>query len=249
MESLALKTFLIVGVMLSITAISARINKAFETKWEFWGLFLGIIALIFIIPMTSFPINLVLTLVFAGLMGLLIGPSIKGMMVSFVVRQNLKKQGYDKKKLKTVSSEEQQRLITQSEKEVMEGLHPSFVADWNKVLGLAIFSTAGITIAAAFVVFAFDFNFSFLGQALFVALLGLIVVGLLNIFFFKSTFVRLACAYVGAVIFSLYLLYDFDRLKASAGDASWETAISISISIYLDIVNLFLSLLDILSSN
>lgn len=249
MESLAIKTFLIVGVMLSITAVSARINKAFETKWEFWGLFIGIIALIFIIPMTSFPINLALTLVFACLMGLLIGPSIKGMMMTFVVRQNLKKQGYDKKKLKTLSNEEQQRLVAQSEKEVAEGLHPSFVADWNKVLGLAIFSTAGITVIAAIVVFAFDFNFSFLGQGLFIALLGLIVVGLLNAFFFRSPFVRLASAYVGAVIFSLYLLYDFDRLKAAAGDASWETAISIAISIYLDIVNLFLDLLQILSSN
>lgn len=62
---------------------------------------------------------------------------------------------------------------------------------------------------------------------------------------------RLVGAYIGAVIFSLYLLYDFDQLEKSAlaGDVSWETAINFAISIYLDIINLFLDLLQILSSD
>ena len=51
-------------------------------------------------------------------------------------------------------------------------------------------------------------------------------------------------SYAGIVIFVLYLVYDFDRLeKANAsGDASWETAVDIAVSLYLDIINLFMEI-------
>jgi len=34
-----------------------------------------------------------------------------------------------------------------------------------------------------------------------------------------------------------------------AGDESWETAIDVAVNIYLDIINLFLDLLEILSES
>jgi FtsH-binding integral membrane protein len=56
---------------------------------------------------------------------------------------------------------------------------------------------------------------------------------------------------VGIVIFTLYLIYDFNRLeKAMArGDESWGTAVDLAVNIYLDIVNLFLYILEALSEN
>ena len=248
MDTLAIKVFFIVGIMLVVTAFVSKLNKAFESRWEFWGLFLGSIALLFIIPGFGFPINLILALVFACLFGLMIGPGIRGIMISFVARKKLQAQGYDKARLKTMSKDEQAALMSAAVMEIeRDGAQESLAQDWNNVLGLAIYSTAGITIAAAAIVFGLDIDFSFLGQILLVGLIGLIIVGLLNMFFFRSPLVRLVSAYIGAVIFSLYLLYDFNRLKEAAGDTTWETAIQIGISIYLDIINLFLDLLQILS--
>lgn len=249
MNTLAMRVFLLVGTMLVITAYTSKRNRMFETKLEFWGVFLGSLALLFIIPAVALPLNLGLTLVFAGLMGWLIGPGIQSMMMSFILKRSLKTKGYTAEALEKMSQEERDRLTAEVETEILKGTHESLATEWNNVVSLAIYSTAAITVIAAFIVFAFNFNFSFLGQALFIALLGLIVIGLLNVFWFKSPLLRLISAYIGAVIFSLYLLYDFDRLKNAAENFSWETAINISISIYLDIVNLFLDLLQILSDN
>jgi FtsH-binding integral membrane protein len=249
MDTLPVKTFLLVATMLVITAFSSKFNKKFETQIEFWGLFILTLGLVIFIPAFAFPLNVVLTLILAALMGFIIGPGIRSMMLSFVARKRLEAQGYTKVALKEMSAEKRAELVTQIQNEIESGSHEALAVEWNKIVSLALYSTAGITAIAAFVVFGFDFDFSFLGMFLFVALLGLIVVGLLNLFFFKSAFVRLLSAYVGAVVFSLYLLYDFDRLKDAAGDASWETAVHLATSIYLDIINLFLDLLQILSDS
>ena len=55
----------------------------------------------------------------------------------------------------------------------------------------------------------------------------------------------------GIVLFTLYLIYDFNRLeKAMArGDESWGTAVDLAVNIYLDIINLFLLILEALSES
>jgi FtsH-binding integral membrane protein len=119
--------------------------------------------------------------------------------------------------------------------------------EWQNIVTLAFLGTALAVIATAGVVFTTDMNFDFLGGFLFIALLILVVMGLINAFFIKSQMVSLVKAYVGAILFTLYLLYDFNQLEKKAGDESWATAVHISVNIYLDIINLFLDLLEILS--
>ena len=55
----------------------------------------------------------------------------------------------------------------------------------------------------------------------------------------------------GIVLFTFYLIYDFNRLeKAMArGDESWGTAVDLAVNIYLDIINLFLLILEALSES
>ena len=56
----------------------------------------------------------------------------------------------------------------------------------------------------------------------------------------------------GVLIFTGYLLFDFNRLaklKAVAAANNWDTALNFAISIYLDIINLFISLMNLMSSN
>ena len=52
-------------------------------------------------------------------------------------------------------------------------------------------------------------------------------------------------AILGAMLFSLFLIYDFNRLKQlnDLGTNDWATALQIAISLYLDIINLLLELL------
>ena len=74
--------------------------------------------------------------------------------------------------------------------------------------------------------------------------------GLLNIFYFKSRRRRLIQAYVGVILFTFYLIFDFNRLEIAVarGDESWSTAIDLAVNIYLDLINLFIELLRILAA-
>ena len=55
----------------------------------------------------------------------------------------------------------------------------------------------------------------------------------------------------GIIIFTLYLIYDLNRLEKAMerGDESWGTAVDLAVNIYLDIVNLFLLILEALSES
>ncbi|MDR0734752.1 MAG: Bax inhibitor-1 family protein [Elusimicrobiota bacterium] len=55
----------------------------------------------------------------------------------------------------------------------------------------------------------------------------------------------------GVFIFTGYLLFDFNRLsklKDAARADTWDMALNTAVSLYLDIINLFLQLVDFLTS-
>lgn len=116
----------------------------------------------------------------------------------------------------------------------------------GKVLAL----TALITCAAGLIGAKSGVDFSVLGKGLFISLLGLIAFGLIRIFFSIPRWIQRVGALIGVIIFTGHLLYDFHRLSAlseNAASNSWGAAMRVSISIYLDIINLFLDLLDLMS--
>jgi modulator of FtsH protease len=78
---------------------------------------------------------------------------------------------------------------------------------------------------------------------LFVALLALVGVSLVNLFIGDSL-LYLATSGVGALIFSLYLIHDVNRIRYTPD--TMGNAVVICLDIYLDIVNLFLDLIHIL---
>ena len=84
-------------------------------------------------------------------------------------------------------------------------------------------------------------DFSFLGKFLFVGLVILILASLANIFFAIPA-LALTISAVGVLIFSGYILYDISRI-VTGGETNY---ISATLSVYLDIYNLFISLLNIL---
>ncbi len=89
------RTFLIVGAMLIITAITARVNKSFETTKESCLTF--IFTFVFLIAVMIFadvyPLNLLLVGVFSALIGWQIGPAIERIGNSFKMKRYMRANG------------------------------------------------------------------------------------------------------------------------------------------------------------
>lgn len=233
---------MIVGAMLILTAITAYKNRIFETSVELWATVISSFVLLFAIMAFSdqFPLNLILVAAFSLVMGWSIGPTIEHFGGRFKMRKFLKDKGTPLKKGGTATPEQLAEFNSSFDK-------TTYHNDWQKTVTLAVLGTALAVIGTASLVFTTNINFDFLGGFLFIALLLLIVMGLVNAIFIRSHLVSLVRSYVGALIFTFYLLYDFNQLEKKAGDESWSTAINISVNIYLDIINLFLDLLEILA--
>jgi len=88
-------------------------------------------------------------------------------------------------------------------------------------------------------------DFGGIGKVLFWALLGLIVVGLLRFFVAFAPGVNLLYSLVGAGIFAGFTLYDFSNIKFRYGPNDYVIA---TVALYLDFLNLFWFLVQILLS-
>lgn len=84
-------------------------------------------------------------------------------------------------------------------------------------------------------------DFSAMGKMLFITLIVVVVAGLINIFF-HSPILQLAIASISSILFSAFILYDTQNIIRGA----YETPIEGAIALYLDFLNLFISLLQIL---
>ena len=78
------------------------------------------------------------------------------------------------------------------------------------------------------------------------ALIGLMIAGLINIFV-RSTFLNLAVSAVGVVLFAGLTAYDMQRLKEHQRifGQNHNVAIYGALQLYLDFINIFLYLLRI----
>ncbi|WP_297573259.1 Bax inhibitor-1/YccA family protein [uncultured Campylobacter sp.] len=82
------------------------------------------------------------------------------------------------------------------------------------------------------------------GKSLFYILLAVIVVSILNLLFFKSGLLDLVISAITAVLFSCYIVYDTQNIFKGR----YESPILAAVSMYLNILNLFLSLLRLFGS-
>jgi FtsH-binding integral membrane protein len=106
--------------------------------------------------------------------------------------------------------------------------------------------TAMITAVMGLAGVTFPNFFRSIGSALFVALIGLVVVRLIAIFVPTLNSFGII-DYIAAGIFSLYIGYDMFR--ATEATRSVGSALKIAVSLYLDIINLFTSLLSSLEND
>ena len=107
--------------------------------------------------------------------------------------------------------------------------------------------TACITGITASYGFYTSSDLSYLGPILFVALCILLAGNILRLIISIPRPMQRIWAFGGCIIFSLYLIYDFNRLAKDnelVEKNTWPEAMDFAIHIYLDIINLFLELLD-----
>jgi len=116
-------------------------------------------------------------------------------------------------------------------------IYPSTINVDNNLLLNVLLMTVGIFVGLSILTFYMvskGYDLSGMRNYLFAALIGLIVVGLILLFYRNS---RLYATYlvIGAVIFSLYIMYDTNNIIKKRLDV-----INSTVSFYLDFINLFL---------
>ena len=113
----------------------------------------------------------------------------------------------------------------------------------TEIIKSAVLITAIVTLSFMIAGTVFPGFFLRLGRVLLFSLLALIVGGLISLLFFGG---RSSALYewLGAGIFSLYIGYDWARANTCARTV--DNAIDLSASLYLDIVNLFLRVVEIM---
>lgn len=121
-------------------------------------------------------------------------------------------------------------------------------------IGKVFFITAGTFGAMALVGYTTKTDLTSMGKLLFMALLGIIIASVVNMFV-ASSGLDLILSYVGVLVFVGLTAYDTQKIKQmcqaapDAGESSQKLALIGALSLYLDFINLFIYLLRIFGNN
>jgi FtsH-binding integral membrane protein len=117
-------------------------------------------------------------------------------------------------------------------------------------ISTVFFITAGTFAAMAFIGYTTKTDLSSWGKILLMALLGLIIATVVNVFI-KSTMFNLILSYVGVLMFVGLTAYDSQKIKQmllqapDASEGAQKVALLGALTLYLDFINLFIYLLRI----
>ena len=126
-----------------------------------------------------------------------------------------------------------------------------FLAYTMESIASTFFITAGTFGAMSLVGYFIKKDLSAIGRFLIMALIGLIIATVVNIFI-QSSGLMWICTYAGVLIFSGLTAYDTQKIKnmflmhgAEMNESTMKLALMGSLVLYLDFINLFLRLLRI----
>ena len=130
-----------------------------------------------------------------------------------------------------------------------------FLAYTLSSIASVFFITAGTFGVMALIGSFTKADLSSLGRILTMALVGMIIATLVNVFFVKSGSFDLILSYVGVLLFTGLTVYDSQKIKQmllqadNVSDEAQKLALFGALSLYLDFINLFLYLLRIFGNN
>lgn len=126
-----------------------------------------------------------------------------------------------------------------------------FLVYTHESVVVTFISTAGMFGAMSLYGYFTNQDLSSMGKILFMALIGLVIAGLVNLFWHNTMFELLVSA-VGVALFSLLTAYDTQKLKQMGqsmlieGYPTAKISVLGALTLYLDFINLFLYLLKFL---
>ena len=139
---------------------------------------------------------------------------------------------------------------------VLNGVTMSFIflAYTYESVASVFLITAGTFAAMAFFGYFTKTDLSSIGRILFMALIGLIIATIVNIFL-KSSGFGMILNYLGVLIFVGLTAWDTQKIKQmlsmaeDTGETAQKVALMGALSLYLDFINLFIHLLRIMGNN
>ena len=140
---------------------------------------------------------------------------------------------------------------------VLNGVTMSFIfiAYTSTSIATAFFVTAGMFAAMSFIGFVTKKDLSSFGSFFTMALIGLIIASVVNIFL-NSSVMYWIITYVGVLLFVGLTAYDTQKIKQmlieygdEVNDSTQKLAPIGSLSLYLDFINLFLYILRLFGNN
>lgn len=140
---------------------------------------------------------------------------------------------------------------------VLNGVTMSFIfiAYTSTSIATAFFVTAGMFAAMSFIGLVTKKDLSSFGSFFTMALIGLIIASVVNIFL-NSSVMYWIITYVGVLLFVGLTAYDTQKIKQmlieygdEVNDSTQKLALIGSLSLYLDFINLFLYILRLFGNN
>ena len=125
-----------------------------------------------------------------------------------------------------------------------------FVVYTEASIASVFFITAGTFAVMAFIGYTTKKDLTSMGKILFMALIGIIIATIVNIFL-KSSGLQMIVSYLGVLIFVGLTAYDSQKIKnmlqmaPNAGEGAQKLALLGALTLYLDFINLFIYLLRI----
>ncbi|MBQ7462078.1 MAG: Bax inhibitor-1/YccA family protein [Bacteroidaceae bacterium] len=125
-----------------------------------------------------------------------------------------------------------------------------FLAYTASSIATVFFITAGTFAAMALIGYTTKTDLSSIGRIMFMALIGLIIATVVNIFL-KSEGLTMILSYVGVIVFVGLTAWDTQKIKnmlmmaPDGGETAQKMALLGALTLYLDFVNLFIYMLQI----
>lgn len=116
---------------------------------------------------------------------------------------------------------------------------------------IAVGITCGVTFALTVFAFQTKIDFTMCGGGLFAVLIIFIIAGFIMAFLPQTKWTMIAYGGIGALIFSLYIVYDTQLMLGGKHKYSLspEEYVFAALNLYLDIINLFLYILQIVGAS
>lgn len=137
-------------------------------------------------------------------------------------------------------------MFTVSESYILQYICSSY--DYQSVL-IAGLMTIGMVVTLSLYALRTKSNYTWKGALLFNVIIIFTISGIFTMFFWRSYLLQILYSFFGVLLFSCYLVFDIQLISGKFGVSfTIDDYIMAAMNVYLDIINIFLRLLEVFGS-